>query len=237
MSPTQRATVIRWATLLLTIAAFAGSYRHGVQWVTGHTPGHGADFQRWFWIRVTAGLPEVMVALSVLKAQDNPRDMKAWTVGGSAVAWQLWANGSEAGHGLSGLIIALWPAWAALSALWLTSHDPAAVARVIEPPSRATGPRKRVTVAQTDGSFTPGHVARPVALAADLAPDAGPSDDPGQGGPADTAMARGVAWAIGLETLPSRADIQNEIGCSTKTASRIRTAASAARAAREGESN
>jgi hypothetical protein len=151
MTATQRASVIRWATLLLTIAAFAGSYRHGVAWAIHHTAGSHTAFWPLFWIRLTAALPEVMVALSVLRTQDNPRDIKAWVVGGSAVCWQLWANGSEAGHGLSGLVIALWPAWAALSALWLTSHGPVPVAQVIEPPSRATGPSGRVKVARVDG--------------------------------------------------------------------------------------
>lgn len=231
MTRDQRAQVIQVATIVLTVAAFAGSYRHGVAWATSHTAGSHTEFWPWFWIRVTAGLPEVMVALSVLKTQDNPRDFKAWIVGSSAVGWQLWANGSEAGHGVSGLVIALWPAWAALSALWLTSHGPAPMARVIAPRPRATVARKRATGPGHDGSFTPGHVAPPVALVADLKPD----DDPAPDGPADTAMARGVAWAMTRDELPSRAMIQDEIRCSTKTASRIRTAAKAAREAREAD--
>jgi hypothetical protein len=118
MTTKVRTRIIRWTVLALTIVAFGGSYRHGVEWVDQHTTGEGPGFWEW----VTAALPEVMVIVAVLSYPDRPRDPRVWFTGTSAVAWTLWANGASAGPGLSGLVVAMWPAWAALTALALMGH-------------------------------------------------------------------------------------------------------------------
>jgi hypothetical protein len=119
MSQSQRALVLRWATILLTFGAFANSYRHGVQWAIQHSPA-GQD-QFWAW--AIAALPEVMVLIAVLLAMNRLSDPRVWVIGGTGVGWTLWANGAAAAPGLSGSVVALAPAWAALLALWSMDHQ------------------------------------------------------------------------------------------------------------------
>lgn len=131
--PMSRRTIIRVTTLALTVAAFAGSYRHGIEWVNDH-----GVLGRW--AELVAALPEVMVLIAVLAWRDRPRDPRVWTTGISAVAWTLWANGAAAASGLSGMVVALWPAWAALCALTLVEFD--------EPPSMPEPEPRVLTPAQ-----------------------------------------------------------------------------------------
>ena len=118
MNRQTRAKVLRWATIILTIGAFANSYRHGIEWATDHSPTGDAPF--WAW--AIAALPEVMVVIAVLLAMERLSDPRVWVIGGSGVAWTLWANGAAASPGLSGSVVALSPAWSALLALWSMDH-------------------------------------------------------------------------------------------------------------------
>jgi hypothetical protein len=132
MNVAQRRRIIRWATILLTIGAFANSYRHGVQWALEHSP----EGQAQFWAWAIAALPEVMVLIGVMLALNRLSDPRAWVIGGTGVAWTLWANGASSAGGLSGMFVALSPAWAALMALWAMDHaqdEPAQVEPVSLP--------------------------------------------------------------------------------------------------------
>lgn len=129
MNQAQRARVLRWATILLTFGAFANSYRHGVQWAIRHSP----EDQEEFWAWAIAALPEVMVLIAVLLAMDRLSDPRVWVIGGTGVGWTLWANGAAAAGGLSGLVVALAPAWSALLALWSMDHSEPEPAGVDQP--------------------------------------------------------------------------------------------------------
>ena len=286
MKREHRVKIVQTVVFMLTVVAFAGSYRHGVTWVKGHWT-VGEDPGVWSW--VTAALPEVMVIVAVLRYPDDSRDPRVWLTGGTAVAWTLWANGASAGPGLSGLVVAMWPAWAALVALTLAGHgvppveEPQVTHEVADPEklARDTARRKRARVTRAirekdafveevdratvcDRDNWTCHICGgPVDHTVDGNNPLGPSLDhviplsaggahsydnvrlahrkcnTVKGGvrvrdPAGTAMARGMAWAMAQPELPSRATIQATIGCSPKTASRIR---GAVREAREGEAN
>jgi hypothetical protein len=250
-----RVRVIRWVTAALTVIAFAGSYRHTHHWMAQHWttvthPGHHRasvdDPGPWGW--VTAAMPEIMVGLSVLRIQVNRRDPVAWFVGSSAVTLTLWANGSAAGPGTSGLITAMWPAYAALCSLALSGHaDPVEAQPVTQ--KRATVTHKRTRVVQPpDPALTQqmDHLTRLELTQSDPAavdpvvqmtqaldqPDAG--SDPASG-PVVTQFERGVIWVMAREDetgiTPSRPEITAAGFGSDSTAKRIRAAVRAARAA------
>ncbi len=99
--------------VLLTIVSFAGSYTHCVQMVRTHGQPGAMAF-------VIATMPEVSVFLCGLAALGGRRGVAVYVVGGSSFAFTIIANGTTAGPGPLGMVVALWPAWSAIGALWLT---------------------------------------------------------------------------------------------------------------------
>jgi hypothetical protein len=110
--------VVKWLTIGLTIGAFANSYRHGVSWTLSHSP----EAQEPFWAWTIAALPELMIIIAVRLALRSLRDPRVWVIGGYAVGWTMWVNGASAAGGISGMVVALSPAWSALLALWALGH-------------------------------------------------------------------------------------------------------------------
>lgn len=204
-----RTKIINVATVLLTVAAFFGSWTHGVEWASEHGP-DGA------WAMFLASLPEVMVLLAVLKLTQDRTDRIAWVTGVSAVAWTLWANGAAAEPGVSGMVIALWPAYAALMALALNHSsdpepDPAPVVQtrvVTRPPvTRSTG--------QVTQETRPALTQRPAA--ADPAKRVtAKADDPAATGQ----LAAALTYLATQPTVPTRATIMKATGVSDSTAKR-----------------
>jgi hypothetical protein len=234
MTAKARQKIIKWTVLALTLVAFGGSYRHGVMWVhlhTGRPP--GMSLQDWtrrtpgFWEWVTAALAEVMVFVAVLSYAVRPRDPRVWATGVTAVAWTLWANGASAGHGVSGLVIAMWPAWAALTALTLVGHpgalDEPSVDLVHEPAEPAVDLVHEPWLDQ---------VHEPDEPAVDLARE---PDEPAVDlvhEPRSTPLGVNpdrVAWALDRNPTPMAPVIRDELGVSLSTAKRVRKAALEAR--------
>ena len=202
MNRAQRARVLRWLTILLTIGAFANSYRHGIAWVQDHSPAGDEPF--WAWL--IAALPEVMVCIAVLLAMNSLRDPRVWVIGGSGVAWTLWANGAAASSGLSGSVVALSPAWSALLALWSMDHgsdEPAQVSRSEPVQVSQPEPQKVVQLHPGSGSGAPAHeplfAARTEPLNRLSEPVSRPRVNRSKrltGGSSSTSQAAGSAWAM-----------------------------------------
>jgi hypothetical protein len=203
MSAETRAKLIRWTVILLTVAAFAGSYNHSAAWAALHGPDG-------FWAYFTAAIPEIMVITAVLKAQDYARDPAVWITGVSAVAFTLWANGASADPGASGMVVALWPAYAAVMALWLMGHaSPSpAPAKLTVTRVRTTKPvtqrRSRIVLADQDPTKV---------ITARVTGDQ---------------LAAGIAWIKAqphyTTRLPSRPEIVKGADISDSTAKRARAA-------------
>jgi hypothetical protein len=233
MNRSQRARVLRWATIWLTIGAFANSYRHGIAWVQAHSPVGDEPF--WAW--AIAALPEVMVVIAVLLAMERLSDPRVWVIGGSGVAWTLWANGAAASPGLSGSVVALSPAWAALLALWSMDHrgdepvqvsrpEPAQVSQT-EPVSLA---QKRLTQAPVSQAHEPLFAAHTEPVSRISEPVSRPKVNRSKrltGGSSSTSQAAGLTWAMSRltdgEPWPTVALIRTEFPeMSLATAKRVR---------------
>ena len=128
---TRRRDPLAATALVLAFVAFAGSFAHVRATVDQHGQ-HG-------WISwAIASMPEVMVVLAILKVRRRRGDVWAWLVGGSAAGFTLAANLAQAEMSPWGLLVAGWPAWAAVGAagmIEMARPDPARVTR----PGRATG--------------------------------------------------------------------------------------------------
>lgn len=224
MRKTTVVKIIRTLSVGLTVAAFLGSWKHGVEWSMDHLPeGQLA------WAMFLASLPEIMVILGVLKLSLNRSDVVARVMAGSGVAWTLWANGASAEPGVSGMVVALWPAYCALLAVAL-NHSPSdpdqepvvtqvAVTPVTRPKAK---PVTRSTV--TRDPVGPGHekpaltrsMAQPVA-ASDPAPRVTEKvSAPAKPGQLDAVL----AYLLTQDQLPTRSAIMAATGISESTVKR-----------------
>jgi hypothetical protein len=113
-----RQRAVRWILTILTIGAFGNSYRHGVQWVQGHSPQNGDQYSPYG----IAAIPEALMISAALILADHPRSRPAWVVGSLSVIWTVWVNGAAADSGVSGMVVALTPPSAALLVLWTLGH-------------------------------------------------------------------------------------------------------------------
>lgn len=115
-SAARRRDPLTAAAVALAVVAFAGSFDHVRTVVAAHgQPG---------WLSwVIAAMPEVSVALSVLKVRRSRSTGEAtawaWVVGGSAAAFTVAANLATAEPSPWGYVVAAWPAWASISAAGL----------------------------------------------------------------------------------------------------------------------
>ena len=106
--------------------AFAGSFTHVRATVAEH--GQGG------WISwAIAAMPEITVALCVVKVRRGQGDVAVWSIGASAVAFTLAANLAQAEPSIWGLVAAGWPAWAALTSVRLIDLSPVRVQTVNRP--------------------------------------------------------------------------------------------------------
>lgn len=219
MSLPTRRKVIRIMTLILVILAFGNSYQHGVTWAQAHSPAAQPEF--WAWL--IAALPELLVILAVLSFPENRWGIRTLIPGSLAVAWTLWANGSAAAPGLSGLFIAVSPALVSLLAL-AKAHENQVPEPMAEPePAQQKAQAPRVRKAQPEPS-APGSglillgsrpsAAEPVSRET-VAQALGLRD-------------RGIQWAQAQDPVPTAGEIMRAHGGSLATAKRIRAAALAA---------
>lgn len=181
--------MLRVGGLLLTVVSFAGSYTHCVDFVASNGQTGPLAY-------VIAAMPEVSVFLCVLAALNGRRGPAVVVVGGSAFAFTMVANGSTASPGVWGMVVALWPAWSAIGALWLSEggHGVGAADPVMTP--QPVTPLEVVT----PQPVTPPRRRRP------------------QGGQAGSR----VAWAMGQPGVASVGAIVEEWGVSESTAKRVR---------------
>ena len=235
MNVAQRRLIIRWATILLTLGAFANSYRHGVQWASKHSPADQAQF--WTW--AIAALPEVMVLIGVMLALNRLTDPRAWIIGGTGVAGTLWANGASASGGVSGLFVALAPAWAALMALWAMDHakdEPAQaepLSHPVEPvqPAQAQAqnrpsepPKATGSVAQAQAQKRPSEPRKRSTVSQSQRPISG-SGATSRAAGIDSATAQAEPGLDRLNEWPTVAQIMAQFpGMSRSTAKRVREA-------------
>lgn len=200
----------RWITYGLVILAFANSYRHGVSWALTHSP---AD-QPAIWAWLIAALPELLVVLSVLGFPENRWGWRTLVPGSMAVAWTLWANGSAAAGGVSGLFIALSPALVSLIGLALShgSDESVVVAQRLNPEamSHRASPRKAQLSAVSAA-------VEPTRVSATARVDGGVSQS--------QLKAQRVAWAQAQSVMPTSSEIMSHTDCSLATAKRVRSAA------------
>jgi hypothetical protein len=114
---------LTWGAVVLTAAAFAGSYTHtqttvATNGVTG--------WMSW----VTAGMPELMVLLAVVSLKRGRRDAWTLTTLGTASAFTIAANLAQAEHSAWGYVVAGWPALAAILSTGMFAHGKAKVRTV-----------------------------------------------------------------------------------------------------------
>jgi hypothetical protein len=100
----------------LTIYAFGNSYLHGVSWVQDHSD--GLDVFAWG----TAAIPELILISTLLRGRF---DLKAVVGGVASIGWTFWVNGAYAASGVSGMVVALAPALAAVFCAWLLESEEA----------------------------------------------------------------------------------------------------------------
>jgi hypothetical protein len=228
MSRPVRLRLIRWLTLGLVLLAFANSYRHGVSWALSHSP----QDQREVWGWLIAACPEVLVILAVLSFPESRWGLRTLIPGSLAVAWTLWANGSAASRGLSGLFVALSPAIVSLIGLALAHGSdgpvPAPVAQAHGSPAQPE-PRLRARRLKVQQAPAPAHEPGSGLTLISSEP-VHPAQDHGLGEPVTGLYDRGLIWAQAQPRVPTPAQIIDEIGCSLATAKRVRAAARAARA-------
>lgn len=123
------------AAVVLAVVAFAGSFTHVRETVEQHGQAGWLSF-------AIAAMPELSVLLAVVKVRrDGVRQPWAWIVGGTAAAFTVAANLAQAEPSVWGLVVAGWPAWAALSAAGLieigrpmAAEQPVPVAPVLAEP-------------------------------------------------------------------------------------------------------
>jgi hypothetical protein len=192
--------VLRVGGLLLTVVSFAGSYTHCVDFVASNGQTGPLAY-------VIAAMPEVSVFLCVLAALNGRRGPAVVVVGGSAFAFTMVANGSTASPGVWGMVVALWPAWSAIGALWLSegghgvgAADPVRTPQPVTPLEVVTPQPVTPLEVVTPQPVTPPRRRRP------------------QGGQAGSR----VAWAMGQPGVASVGAIVEEWGVSESTAKRVR---------------
>lgn len=230
MKLTTRLSLMRWLTVLFVVLAFGNSYRHSVAWALAHSPAHQAPF----WAYTIASFPELLVILTVLGFPEARWSAKTLVPGSFAVGWTLWANGSAAAHGPSGLFIALSPAIVSLIALarmhLVTEPEPVHV-ELIEPvhgePVSELEPVQ--SVSELPELTNPEPAQRPAK--AQSSPLRLVSGDPAQTqlsswvhGSNGSRVQR-IEWAQAQPVVPSAAQIRDYTECSLATAKRVRSAA------------
>jgi hypothetical protein len=234
MSEDQRRSILNRLTLVLVILAFANSYRHGVTWAQAHSP--AGDHRAW--VYMIAALPEILVIMVVLSFPETRWGIKTLIPGSLAIGWTLYANGSAAAPGASGLFIAVSPAVVSLIGLWLT-HAPAQPVRVAQPVSEQPEPtqdHEPEPMPEPEPVSEPEPLTEPepvipagLSLVPPAQSDSDDSDetepDQATGTDSGTIQDRGVVWARAQKVVPSRQEIQDHLGCSRATANRVRAAA------------
>lgn len=105
--------ISRHIVAALTVYAFGNSYLHGVDWVQEHSSN---DVFAWG----TAGIPELILISTLLRGKF---DLKAVVGGASSIGWTFWVNGASAGPGVSGMVVALAPPFAAVMCAWFLESD------------------------------------------------------------------------------------------------------------------
>lgn len=117
--------VIRWLAWALTSISFLGSWSHCYDRVLA--AGQDARLSL-----IIATLPEVSVLVALLAWLSG--EHTPWTVltGSSAFAFTITANWQTAQSGIWSHVVAVWPAWSAITALMLT-HRPSTQQSGIEP--------------------------------------------------------------------------------------------------------
>lgn len=103
------------AAITLTSVAFLGSLGH----VYATVNAHDGDAPR-LMTTVISLMPEVTVALVTVKLlREGPRQLVAWLVGATALAFTVLANLSQRETGPWGFVVAVWPAWTSVGAMLL----------------------------------------------------------------------------------------------------------------------
>jgi hypothetical protein len=198
MTPTARLdvdAVVRRAAVGLAAVAFAGSYLHVATFAA-------AKGQHLVLALVIAAMPEVSVAVCILRLRSGCtlwQGVWAGVVLASSVAFTVRANlGVTIPSDPAAIMVAVWPAWAAIGAAGLVEmrrHEPAAPVAT----RPATAPAKPATPAATSPATAPAKPATPAA-SADSELDA--TFPAGRGREAEQ-----VAWfRTALQSFPSRTD-------------------------------